>query len=306
VTPGQEKQFVFNVTAGERVFFDASGGALNFGWNLVSPSGVTVFARNYQDTGTTELTESGSYVLTVGQASNSRTGTFSFQLLDVPAITSTPIQLDQLVEDQLATLGQLKRYTFSGSAGQKVFPNIQSGDLGLGFRLFSPSGASIRSVSFLDSGAIELPEDGQYTIELGSETSGRTQILIPYSFTIVDVPPVAPVDIELDESVVGAIDIPTQTQSYTFDGLAGQQIYFDLVDPAFAFNHGVSIVGPAGEVVLDAQLVSPNQLMELPASGEYTVSIFTDTDRLLDFEFIVFDSTPLGYKQSVTSHHLPV
>ena len=293
-TEGEVAEYTFDVVAGERVFFEAISGTFFFGWNLVAPSGDTVFDSTlFGDRGVTELLETGTYTLTVGRPNGTRTGDFSFKLWDVPETTVTAIDLDQRVEGQMTSLGQQQQFTFNGSAGQKLFPNQHLGSTQLNWNIVSPSGTTVYNRAFGDFGPVVLSEDGQYTLTVGSTTAATSSNLNPFSFTIVDVVPAPTLDIEFGQLVSTTIAIPTQVQTYTFDGEQGQQVYFDLTNPNFNFNYSLVIEGPNGESVLNSQLREQSTLAQLPATGQYTLTIGSNGDNLLDLAFTLYDSSTL-------------
>ena len=244
-TAGQVRSFSFDATAGDRVFFNHLSGTLFFGWNLVSPSGERVFDNNFGDIGATELSETGTYVLSVGRESSSHTGDFSFQLVDVPATTIEPIQPDEVVNSEIETAGQVRSFSFDATAGDRVFFNHLSGTLFFGWNLVSPSGERVFDNNFGDIGATELSETGTYVLSVGRGSSSHTG---DFSFEVVAIAPTEFLDLEFDTIYSGTLPTFGALDVYSFDVQQPIGVYLDAINFGGG-NLRTILTAPDGSVV---------------------------------------------------------
>ena len=305
-TPGQQRSFEFNVTAGERVYFDQLSGSIGFGWSLVSPSGQSVFNNNFiRDVATTELTEDGTYVLTVGRVNGTTVGNFSFQLSDVPETTVETIQLDEVITSAMTTRGQQRTFEFDVTAGELVYFDQLSGTSGFGWSLISPSGQTVFSnTSFRDVATTELTEDGTYVV-----TVGRTNVPFvgTFSFQLAAVPATTVETIAIDQVVTDELVAPGQQKTYTFSGQAGQQIYADAI--VGASNFGWSIVDQSGNELFSA-LFQDRGVFTLTQDATYTITVGrTNQARTGSYSLRIWDvpalvAEPIQYSQPISDQIL--
>src|SRR5262249_44658028 len=115
---GEVDVWTFQAAAGQRLFFDSQGGtvASSLRWTLTDPNGTQLFSRIFADQDVLVMTTSGEYSLTLSSILN-RTGTYQFQVFDVPAPVVTPINVDEVVSGTIAVPGAEHDYTFTGAAG---------------------------------------------------------------------------------------------------------------------------------------------------------------------------------------------
>ena len=284
---GEQAEYTFNVTAGERVYFNKLSGSGGFGWSLTSPSGQTVFSNlSFSDVATTELAQDGTYVLTVGRTNGNTTGNFSFQLADVLDTTVETIALDELVQFSFSTAGEEKAFEFSVADGERVYFDRGAGASFIGWRLVAPSGQEVFNGQFSDVTTTTLNEAGIYRLSVG----GANQDFVGNaSFQLFDVPETTVEPIDLEQVVSSSITVAGQEKSYTFSGLENQEIFFDQI-----FGSGSvlwRLEDSSGATLFD-QRFETIQSFVLPADDVYQLTIGRSTQIILStFSFSLIEVT---------------
>ncbi len=260
--PGQFDYFVFEAAAGQTIFFDQQAGSVPaLKWNVVDPTGTSLFSQSFFDQGPMTLSQSGQYTITV-DGQGDATGPFTFVIWDVPPEVPQPIVLDTLVTGAVTVPGQTQSFQFAGSAGQEIlFDLVFNQRTNVRYTLLTPSGSSLFTERTVDQSIAGLPETGTYTLV----ADGIADAVGSFSFQIVDggtpqaLPPAA------DLAVV-RIDLPPRV----------------IGDPAQiaveweVANNGPESV-PAGTIITDLLTLSADD-----KSGAFS-----------EDPFLVFLSTPL-------------
>ncbi|HJZ57853.1 MAG TPA: hypothetical protein VKE74_23035, partial [Gemmataceae bacterium] len=227
---GEVDVWTFQAAAGQRLFFDSQGGtvASSLQWTLTDPNGTQLFSGIFVDHDVIVLTTGGEYSLTLSSILN-RTGTYQFQVFDVPAPDVTPIHIDEVVSGTIAVPGAEHDYTFTGAVGQRLFFDVQQNTgspVRLGFTLLRPDGSVLFPESSQDRDVFTLTVAGTYTVVVsGFTTQGTTG---SYQFRLWEVPLPTTTPFQVGDVVSGTIDIPGEEDFYTFAGTAGQRLYFDI------------------------------------------------------------------------------
>lgn len=139
----------------------------------------------------------------------------------------------------IETSGVVDRYHFSGTTGQVVYFDEQSGDcLTLLFwECVAPDGSTLFRERLgglscgTDAGAKALPATGAYIRAIRGEQSATGS----YAFQLWNVPIPQAIELAVGQSVTndvpiagaGNIETPGSQDVYRFAGIAGQSIYFD-------------------------------------------------------------------------------
>jgi large repetitive protein len=200
-TPGDKARITFDGAASGRVSLNVSNVSISLtnvsiqkptgAGDLVSPTPVFSSGK-FIDVVT--LPSSGTYTIYIDPQSNA-TGSLTLTLYDVPSDVSGPIVPGGAAVSSTTTVaGQNARYTFSGTAGQRVSLAISgvsltpSGSFEI-VSLLSPSGGTlggsgiVTSTGWID--ATSLPISGTYTV-LVDPVGAATGIS---NVTLYDVPP---------------------------------------------------------------------------------------------------------------------
>ncbi len=297
-TPGQDARLTFSGSQGQRVSVKATGSNMTAQGAYVSilkpdgstlassyPNLVTNSAMRFLDTAT--LPSTGTYTVLLDFYEHA-TGSGTVTLYDVPAdITgsTTPTAAGTSTTVNPATPGQDARYTFSGTAGQRV--SLMSTGSGLApagkgafVSILKPDGSTLvtsypfllmdTAPRFLD--ATVLPSNGTYTVRIDpwEETTGSA------TFQVYDVPP------DLDDVLAIGGDaftvnptVPGQDGRLPFAGVQGQQVTLYRQDATIPTSI-VQILKPDGSVLSSSGAVGTpdgSQTTTLPESGTYTVRV---------------------------------
>jgi hypothetical protein len=267
---GQIDSYTFNGSAGQRLYFDGLSAASGLRATLVSPTGVITGINTSAgtDAGPFTLTEAGVYTLRI-YGSGASTGAYSFRLLDV---SSQPV-LDLQGTSTSGTLNPGTRtdlYRFTGTAGQRLFFNWQSGPTGNGYYyLFGPNNQTIGFNSFGSPLDATMPVDGPYTLALIGVNGSVT---VAYNFR-VSTPPTSVMALTLGNTVSSTLSAG-QIDSYTFTGTAGQRLYFDgLSGPSQMYAALTSPTGVLTGVPTNTYVGSDAGPFTLTETGTYTLRI---------------------------------
>jgi hypothetical protein len=317
-TPGSTDIYGFAATAGTRIALDvvAAESTLRvdnpaMGINIFNPdgSGVSLPLTLKPDatTGAITLQQSGAYSIEVGSSSNNVTGTYSFQLREVPPPQEFTISLGDVISNgvpeegagNIEQPGNADRYIFTVPEPVDNERNIYFLARQVDATLLAPGNTVNLALTRTDTGiavpagSVELSENlgippslpgGTYALTIGGQDFRRGTGT--YELEIGAIPPPQEFTISIGDTVsndspaagAGAISIPGHVDYYFFTATAGQQIYLDSLDVSPGLSSGVSwqIRGPdtfdeplAGAVGLGTDLGS----VTLPESGTYRISV---------------------------------
>ncbi len=267
---GDSATFTFTAPAGLPVYFnslDRSFGPVSA--TLTDPGNKTIFSSNGSDNeGPYVLTSSGTYTLTLNNSSGS-SGTFSFDMLSLPAAaTSLALGPTQAVAGTLTAGTNTQVFSFEGASGEHLFlDNEQNLGDPVYYRLIGPDGNQIFDIdSYSDSGPLTLSERGTYYLLIDGESSSS----INYQFRITDT---AYSPLSFDTETTGSFNLAPATDAFSFAGTAGEQVTFAAFNDSNGYyGASWSLYGPN-----DQQLASPyytgNFSATLPSDGNYTLVV---------------------------------
>ena len=243
-TPGAVDTYTFTAAAGQRVYFDELTGYGCTGslrWQLSDPDGQVLFDQRFAtlegcssgfDAGSVTFPKSGTYSLRVF-AFNDWVEGYSFRL--VPVVDQNlALTLGEGVTNTLASPGATDTYTFTATAGQRVYFDELTGygcTGSLRWKLSDPDGQILFDQRFaalegcssgFDAGAVTFPKSGTYSLRV----SALNDWVEGYSFRLVPI-----VDqnlaLTLGAVVTNTLATPGAVDTYTFTAAAGQRVYFD-------------------------------------------------------------------------------
>jgi hypothetical protein len=309
--------YSFTATAGQLIFAEQLAQDAAFGnnlrWQLLRPNGLTLFSSFFNNVqGRTTLPDAGVYKVRVfTDASNPAwTGGYSFRILPIPPDQTFPLTIGETISNgvpapgagRLEVAGAEDRYTFNATAGDLVFFESLIQDAAfkqnLRWQLTRPNGLTLFSSFFTNpQGRVLLPDTGPYTLRIF--TSGiDSEWFGDYSFRTLAIRPDQTFAYTVGTLVTngtpavgaGRLEDPGSEDRYTFDGDAGQIVFFESLSQAasFAQNLRWQLLGPAGQTVFSSFFSNPQGRTVLPATGQYTVRIFTsatDPDWFGDYSF---------------------
>ena len=191
VSPGTSARvYSFDGTIGQQILFNGiDGESVNV--YLSDPNGQQLFNLNnyrYFDTDIFTLAQNGIYHLIVdGNGSEDRD--FAFQLLDFAFASEVTPNLP--VQGSLPSGRESDIYRFSGTAGQRLFFDINAGSSSARIKVYGSNNSELledTSLSTSSSFDLTLPKDGNYTIYI---EGGSSSTPIDYEFQVFAYDPFA-------------------------------------------------------------------------------------------------------------------
>jgi len=292
-TPGQNAKLTFSATTNQRVYLKISSVSMSGGTNnwvnvaLKRQDGVTITSNVFDSSGgffdSQTLTDGGPYFIDV-DPTNASTGSATFTLYNVAADITGSIATDGTAVTPTTTLGQNAKYTFSGTANDRVFLRISSVSMTGGspnwttVAIKKPDGTNLVSTTVTTSGQIDtttLPVTGTYTV-LGDplNTSAGSMTLqlynVPADITGTITPGGSPVTV--------TTTTPGQNASYTFSGSASQRVSLNITSVSFTGNSWVTVYikKPDGSSLFSTTVDSGGGFIDtktLPVNGTYSVFV---------------------------------
>jgi len=281
--PGQNGRLTFAGTAGQRVSLNISNVTYSSATaQLLDPSGNAVGGNVLFGTGggfvdTRTLPSTGTYALTVDPPSTT-TGSATFTLYNVPPDVTGTITPGSSFVTSISTPGQNAKYTFDGTAGQRISFKVGPSTMSMGYvSITGPGGVTVVSNTLFSSfetfvDARALPATGTYTLTVDPYQDATGFAMA----TLYNVPP--------DASAVLTVGGPTQSISITtpgqngrvtFAGRAGQTVNISLSNISIPISF-VSVLKPDGTNLVFNTLVGPfpKTITTTPAAdGTYTIVI---------------------------------
>jgi YD repeat-containing protein len=231
--------------------------------------------------GPVTLPANGVYTVVVDPYS-SYTGQFAVSVYNVVDVTG-PISLDgSPLTAALNTPGQRARWTFNGTAGQRVSAvvaasNIQQCGAYNSFGFLKPDGSALYTQWDMCAGAIAgpvtLPTTGTYTV-LADPAGAFTGQITVKAYNVVDV--TGPVTVN-GAAVTAALTVPGQRGLWTFSGTAGQKVRAVVnlsTLPWCAIYNSFGILKPDGTGLgtqWDMCAGALTAQLTLPTNGTYTL-----------------------------------
>jgi RHS repeat-associated protein len=221
------------------------------------------------------------YARAVQMAGTVLNGTIN-QLPNAGALTlNTPTPGD------LSTPGELDEWTFFGQAGRTISILVNPGPNGapaaispqlewVNVVLLDSSNNVLASGSDTSAGGmvslsnIVLPADGTYKIHVNA-AAVQISSTGNYIVSAWDVTPNIQT-LNVGTQSTGDIATPFALDEWNFSGLAGQQIQFELAATS-ASGLVYSLTGPGGYVAFQ-NITGSSNLIDLPASGNYTLTVY--------------------------------
>jgi len=195
--PGSHDLYTFSAEAGQDVYFQIveqpkTGDQIR--WRAEDEAGTVLFDNCLQcsDPGLVTLERGGLYTITVGNQNSHGVGTYAFKVWQVAPPNEFEINIgDTIARDKpgsgagyIETPGAQDNYIFTGTAGQTVTLTLADMSLPeLYWRLVDEAGNEYFNTCIQcgNPEPVTLPQDGTYTIIVGSPTNSGTGV---YGFKI--------------------------------------------------------------------------------------------------------------------------
>ncbi|GIG13111.1 hypothetical protein Cme02nite_14430 [Catellatospora methionotrophica] len=286
--PGAVAKVEFAGTKGQKVFVDVPATTLPNqcgGLDLLGPdgkqvtSGCVINGAGYIDG--TVLPETGTYSIVVDPGGDD-TGEARLRLLTVED-QREPIVVDgPELTARLPKPGTVARFTFTATAGQKVFVDVPATNLPSqcgGLDLLGPdgkqvtSGCVINGAGYIDG--VTLTEAGAYTVVVDPREKSVGEAKVKVSLA-VDQRLDLPVD---GDAVTVRIGQPGAVSVLTFTGRIGQKVFIEVPSTDLPSQcGGLELRGPGGDVVESGCLINGKgglreEGTELPSTGTYQLIV---------------------------------
>ncbi|HRI16233.1 MAG TPA: hypothetical protein PLX89_24825, partial [Verrucomicrobiota bacterium] len=284
LTPGYSVDwYSLSGTAGQTLYFDGLGANASGNWVLFGPN-----LENFGSFGLTgdfevTLPRTGNYLLAIGGNSASPVP-YSFQVVGFQ-VTTAAVTLGTTVTGTLAKPGDRDLFTFTGTAGQRLYYDaLDLSPENIFVRLVSPSGAvawEVRHSS--DVGPFTLTQTGTYTLVV----DGSQPTIGDYSFRMIDL--ASATAMTLTAPVSGALNPRSRTDVYQFNGVKGHRIRFDSIS-ATTGEANWRLVTPANVTLSTGSILTDIADAVIPDTGP----------MLLLVEGTVENTNPLNYQVRLT------
>lgn len=253
---------------------------------LYTPDGTLVCSTHTYGSVTEKndclLPQTGRYTVLVYDLQDGRTGSYGVfvQRLNVPE-QITELLTGSPNPGEIIVPGELRSYTFTGSAGSVVLARIAATQgVSPVMTVYSPEG--LRVCGGYSYGMVAevdpciLPADGRYTLLTGDFDDARTGTYTLHFQSLTE--PVNDVTLAFGRSMAGSFTAAGQLGTFTFAGDAGARLRVRVVGSSSNINPSVRLFSPEGVAVCSAftygtSVETGNCL--LPADGRYTL-IVTD------------------------------
>jgi hypothetical protein len=284
-------------TAGEQLYFNAEGVSAGgaswtlYGPNNISPGWGTYLGGDFEVT----LPYTGNYALIFAGGPNSVEYT---NQVNTFAYTTNALALGSVVTGAILKPGNQLYYTFTGTAGQRLYYDSRMTNYVNAFlNLISPGGLnpSLGNPSS-DKGPFTLTQSGTYTLVL--DGAGDTTGLI--SFNLLDLSKASAISVSA--TITDSLSDQTATRLYQFAGTTGQRLNLQSLTSPTAqaiwtlFGLNDQSLGPVPYISGNIGSVT------LPSTGNYVIAVIGNTMDVspLNYQFTISDisdppASPSGF-----------
>lgn len=282
---GEQDAFLFTLNNPTQLVFDAFTSQNNLLWTLFGPTGV-VANNDFYDDGDLAIPSliPGDYRLVVYGISDSITGNYSFQLLDLAA--GSPIDTNSLIEGQLSPGNETNLYRFTGTAGTQFYFDSKLSNSNICYwQLIDPAGRVLAAEAVSrDLELITLPLTGVYKVMVYGRFDNEVDV--SYAFRVQSVLDTPPTALTFGTTYNGNIGVTGQTDRYSFSLSQDSLVSFDVltVPPDFVWY----IEGPLGSTT--NRSLDDEATLSLSA-GDYQLVIDANVDAIGAYAFRLLASS---------------
>ena len=323
--PGQVDRYTFTVTTPRSVYFDSLTDRGDVTWSLTGPAGSVVANRAFNSSDADAIDGpaafplgAGAYTLTVtgngtssgggygpgsgsgsGTAAGGATGDYAFRLLDLS--TATPITPGAAVSDTLNPGNRTDAYTFTGTAGGRIYLQAQGGS-NLYWRVLDQYGQLVGANGFGDQQLV-LPSTGAYTLLVEGQVGQATPTRFGFEL-FAENDTAQPM--VLNAPVLDALTQPGQADHYSFTLATATALSFDALTPSPGLSW--TLAGPRGTEVSargfgNSDASDGTSDLVLPA-GTYSLTVSGSGAGVRPYGFQLLNfaaATPLSYGAPVSA-----
>src|SRR5271157_5313779 len=273
LTAGKSTSFTFTGTAGLAVYLNSLVRTSQpITATLTDPNNNQIFLYSpSSNAGPYILTASGTYTLKLTNTSGSSSGSYDFNMLDLPA-AATSLSFDTPVSGTLNPGATTLVYSFTGTPGQKLFlDNLTTVGNAVNLRLLDPYNNQVFNIgSSSDSGLFDVTNGGTYYLLVDGEASSP----VGYGFRLIDP---ATVPLSFGTTTSGTVTTATQSDVYSFTGTAGERVYFEeLSDSNGGGGASWYLYGPNNQGITSSG-IGGDLAARLSINGTYTLAVYNNT-----------------------------
>jgi RHS repeat-associated protein len=280
---GGQNRYSFAGKAGQQLFFDALGDQQYLPFTLYDPTGrvLATFDNRIDHSPAEGLTFSidGIYKIVVdGQGETA--GNYKFRLLDKAQAIDLPLDTDVTGTFDNGGLGSAG-YRFTLNESRYLFFDGQGGN-GL-WNLYNSNGQPVTSQNMASNLELRLDAGDYFLVARGSGGGD-----LNYKFRVIT-PELSVTSMIVGDTVTGAITEKGEQDTYTFSGLAGQQLFFDGLSANYLT---VKVLDPSGRQIYSSNSLSdrgPESGLIFSTNGTYRLIIDGDDESVGSYKFRLLD-----------------
>ncbi len=280
--PGEQDQYSFTGTIGQRLYYDAINNASGISGQLISPSGATIFNRITTDTDTFTLKENGTYRL-IFDGSSDNTGEYSFQLLDNNEINN--LILDTLITDSLNPGRSTQLYQFTVEDNQRLYYENLGSDSG-NWEIYNSANERVANGSLDRDSEFTLDNGGSYILAV----QGNSENPVNYNFNLVDAS-TNNNNFTLNQVINGSITKPGKQDQYSFTGTIGQRLYYDAINNASGISG--QLISPSSATIFN-RITTDTDTFTLKENGTYRLIFDGSSDNTGEYSFQLLDNNEIN------------
>jgi len=279
----------YRVTAtnGQRIYYDGEKVFQGQSYaTLYAPGGAALAAYYSEvDMGPFTLTQPGIYYLAIASLTLDDSANYSFRLLDIAQAPVSALTFDSEVTGAVDPGTRANVYHFNGIAGRRFFFDGATTNGAGSWSLIAPDNAIIAGNPLSGDFEITLPQNGQYVL-----VAGNSGGIDPFSYSFrVTSTVTATNTFSIGISANGSLSNVGEEDFSTFNGTAGQRLYYDALD-GDADNLRVQLFDPLGTVVFDHNAEQDSDPFTLLYSGTYSLRFKHYADGTGNYSFRLLDT----------------
>jgi large repetitive protein len=305
--PGEQDSYTFTGISGQQLFYDPLNSNNFAAIRIYDPNGTelrTINGRETQDVGMDylALNLNGTYKVVIdGDGAN--IGDYKFRLLDKANATVITPEIEVVNTFDNNGLGS-KLYRFNAQAGEHFYLNTGAGQYPNAWIIYDSNGQQVKyghtQDGYYDDWEFDIIKTGEYTLALEGNGAANTN----YKFTLTN-SPLTVTPLVLGSTITGTIAKQGEQDTYTFSGVAGQRLHFDILNRGGYYTNVARIYTPSGLEIFGRNFYDQDfqDLIALKETGNYKVVIDGYGANTDAYSFKLADvsaATNIGYDVDVS------
>jgi len=248
-------------------------------WRLFDAAGVELLRGTSSEPGF-RLPAAGTYYLLMEGGHSPKEGSsqprgvsqYSFTLNLFAPPSPTALTLGDTVDSTIGLPSEVHSYAFTLNNRANLYFDSLTNSASLFWSLRGPRGevVSLRPFDLTDAHNFATPTaafvPGDYQLDITASVSSAD-----YSFRLFDL--ASATSISVGTPFMGMLDPPNGTDLYKFDAVAGEALFFDVLQASDVNNSLYRLVDPFGGVLLTSDDLRDFEAPPLPADGTYTLLV---------------------------------